>query len=79
MNFYTHDGDTFLLQIDVLAMVRAFNKVTTLNNATKDNNLHITLVQDTPLKKKTKKNKQQSGPGTPCPGSPCLELPFDSI
>ncbi|CAG8493138.1 5281_t:CDS:10 [Paraglomus occultum] len=64
-------------QADVLSTVRAFNKVTTPNNATEDNNLHITSVQDTPLKKTkaTKKNKPFD-PGTPCPGSPCS---FDSI
>jgi len=55
------------------------NKAITANNATGDNNLHITSVNDTPLKKKDKNNP--SSPGTPCPGTPCseLELPFNSL
>ncbi|CAG8786885.1 4112_t:CDS:2, partial [Dentiscutata erythropus] len=43
-------------------------------------NLHLTSVEETPLKKQAKKSKNQpSSPGTPCPGSPCSELPFDLL
>ncbi|KAG9297851.1 hypothetical protein G9A89_006792 [Geosiphon pyriformis] len=51
-----HDlKDLMNWQVDVLSTVRAVNKATTAN-IMGDNNLHITLVNDTPLKKKDKTN-----------------------
>ncbi|PKY45756.1 hypothetical protein RhiirA4_460418 [Rhizophagus irregularis] len=53
---------------DVLSTVRAVNKAIAVDNTRGDNNLHLTSIEDTPLKKRKAEKNQTSSPKSPCPG-----------
>jgi len=62
-------------QTDVLLTVKKINKGCEIQNT----NTHITSVQDSPQKNKTKKKTKAANddfPSSPCPGSPCSKLPL---
>ena len=59
-----------------MSTVRAVNKAIAVDNIRGDNNLHLTSIEDTPLKKKKAENRNQpSSPKSPCPGGSPSELP----
>ncbi|RIA85792.1 hypothetical protein C1645_879083 [Glomus cerebriforme] len=66
-------------QADVLSTVRAglarIIKAIAVDNTRGDNNLHLTSVDDTPLKKKKAENRNHPSSKSPCPGGSPSELP----
>ncbi|CAB5192809.1 unnamed protein product [Rhizophagus irregularis] len=54
-------------QADVLSTVRVVNKAIAVDNTRGDNNLHLTSIEDTPLKKRKAEKNQTSSPKSPCP------------
>jgi len=63
-------------QADVLSTARAVNRAIAVDNTRGDNNLHLTSIDDTPLKKKKAENRNQSSsPKSPCPDGSPSELP----